>query len=445
MTLYRDDIQETIIYSNDMLAKSKTVADEFVRISEDALHRLNILTSETLIVSDEVIDSSIFPVIDTVAVIDEWTGRKLHRDLLVEQIIVGDAVQARLRAQSLITEFVSSDTQPTESQRITNIDEIFAIDQFAGKKLSTFKLIESIAVNDYFRARAQLKESIVNNVDISDSTTDKLRGFTQENITFQEQHLGKKITRSIINESVQAKGGSVGYYSDLVTDQILYSEQHSQRLVVKEQITDSILVGESFNLLRKVSQIIFESISPSDITQSKNKAKQWINDLVFTEDAYDKNSQYGYAWTANVDTWAMSRYQDYGFSELVVIDGVLYGIATDGVYRIDANEQVRASIVTGKIDLGQGQLIHPLGAYLEYELSGTSKLIEVGVSTTQSGIKQTYFYPLAAEVAGHLTNGRVLFGRGLRGRHFSFELKITGEHGYINDLNIDMSSTKRRV
>jgi hypothetical protein len=445
MTLYRDDIQETIIYSNNTLAKSKTITDEFVRISEGALHRLNAFTLEALIVSDEVIDSSIFPVIDTVAVTDEWTGRKLHRDLLVEQVIVGDAVQARLRAQSLITEIVSSESQPTESQRITNIDEIFAIDQFAGKKLSTFQFIESIAVNDYFRARAQLKESIVNNVDISDSTTDKLRGFTQENITFQEQHLGKKITRSIIDESVQAKGGSVAYYSDLVTDQIFCSEQHSQRLIVKQQITDSILLGENFNLLRKVSQKISESITTSDISQSKNKAKQWINDLIFAEDAYDKNAQYGYAWTANVDTWAMSRYQDYGFSELAVIDGVLYGIATDGVYRIDANEQVRASIVTGKIDLGQGQLIHPLGAYLEYELSGTSKSIEVGVSTTQSGIKQTYFYPLAAEVAGHLTNGRVLFGRGLRGRHFSFEIKISGEHGYINDFSIDMTATKRRV
>ena len=46
------------------------------------------------------------------------------------------------------------------------------------------------------------------------------------------------------------------------------------------------------------------------------------------------------AWTANVDTWAMSRYQDYGFSELVVINGVLYGVAEDGVYRLDAKEHI---------------------------------------------------------------------------------------------------------
>ena len=48
--------------------------------------------------------------------------------------------------------------------------------------------------------------------------------------------------------------------------------------------------------------------------------------LFLFEDDYSKEKQYGYAWTANVDTWAMSRYQDYGFSELVVIDGVLYGV-----------------------------------------------------------------------------------------------------------------------
>ena len=27
----------------------------------------------------------------------------------------------------------------------------------------------------------------------------------------------------------------------------------------------------------------------------------------------------------------------------------------------------------------------------------------------------------------------------------SFEIKISGEHGYINDFSIDMTATKRRV
>ena len=182
-----------------------------------------------------------------------------------------------------------------------------------------------------------------------------------------------------------------------------------------------------------------------DFNQGKNIAKQLINDLVFIEDDYSKEKQYGYAWTANVDTWAMSRYQDYSFSELVVIDGVLYGVADDGVYRLDANTFVDAKLTTGQLDLGQGSLVHPLGAYLEYELSGNTRKFEIDVSTTQSGTKQTYTYNLPTEPSNYLTNGRVLFGRGLRGRHFSFEIKIGGLYGYINDFSIDIAATKRRV
>lgn len=95
--------------------------------------------------------------------------------------------------------------------------------------------------------------------------------------------------------------------------------------------------------------------------------------------------------------------------------------------------------------LKQTSIVHPLGAYLEYELSGNTRKLEIGVSTTQSGTKQTYYYVLPTEKSDDLTNGRVLFGRGLRGRHFAFEIKISGEQGYINDLNIDLSATKRRV
>jgi len=115
------------------------------------------------------------------------------------------------------------------------------------------------------------------------------------------------------------------------------------------------------------------------------------------------------------------------------------------VYRLDANSFVDAKLTTGQLDLGQGQLVHPLGAYLEYELSGSSKKFEISVSTTQSGTKQTYTYNLPTEPSNYLTNGRVLFGRGLRGRHFSFEIKIGGLYGYINDFSIDIAATKRRV
>ena len=139
----------------------------------------------------------------------------------------------------------------------------------------------------------------------------------------------------------------------------------------------------------------------------------------------------------------MSRYLPYTFRGLAVIDGVAYGMSADGVYALDGDsETIAASMRTGKLDIGQGGLVHPLAAYMEYELDGAA---EMDVTTTQSGQAETYTYTLPNEVADELTNGRFIFGRGLRGRHFSFTLRMTGTHGYINDLSVNVTATKRSV
>ena len=148
------------------------------------------------------------------------------------------------------------------------------------------------------------------------------------------------------------------------------------------------------------------------------------------------------AWTSNTETWAMSRYEGLPVNRLTVINGVVYGESDDGVYRMDISDTpVNASVTTGKIDFGDS-LVHPSAAYLEYETDGN---INMQVVTTQSGRAAGYRYLLPRETAKKLTNGRILFGRGLRGRHFTFVLNISAKEGYINNLAIEALPTKRRV
>ncbi|WP_151835270.1 hypothetical protein [Acinetobacter junii] len=446
MTLYRDDIQETIAYSNNTIGKSKAVIEELIRIKEDSLYRLSVLSGDVVIITDELVDSAIFPVKDEINVIDHFTGRKRHVDFIHDQIIVSDNLKTRLRAKSLVHDEISSASTSTDKQRSISIERLLIAENLNTKKYSLSKLNEALKIKENFKTIARFKDSIADNLDILDvSLKSKLRAFTKENVIFQENYRLKKLSRSVITETLKAQGSCVARYSDFIEDHVTYSEQYTQRIKAKQRVIDTINVNELLKQQRKSQQRINETLMVVDVNQGKNIAKQLINDLVFIEDDYSKEKQYGYAWTANVDTWAMSRYQDYGFSELAVINGVLYGVAEDGVYQLDAKELIEAKLVTGQLDLGQGQLVHPLGAYLEYELSGNTRKLEIGVSTTQSGTKQTYYYLLPTEKADYLTNGRVLFGRGLRGRHFAFEIKISGEHGYINDLNIDVSATKRRV
>jgi hypothetical protein len=148
------------------------------------------------------------------------------------------------------------------------------------------------------------------------------------------------------------------------------------------------------------------------------------------------------AWTSNTETWAMSRYEGLPVNRLTVINGVVYGESDDGVYRMDISDTtVNANVTTGKVDFGDS-LVHPSAAYLEYETDGN---INMQVVTTQSGQATGYRYLLPRETAKKLTNGRILFGRGLRGRHFTFVLNISAKEGYINNLAIEALPTKRRV
>lgn len=446
MTLYRDDIQETIAYSNNTIGKSKAVTEELIRIREDSLYRLSVFSGDVVSIADELVDSAIFPVKDEINVTDRFIGRKSHIDFIHDQIIVSDGFKNRLRAKSLIQDNISSTSTQKDTQRNINIEQLLITENLDTKKYSLSKLNEALKIKENFKAIARFKDSMTDLLDISDTALKlKLRAFTNEYIVYQENYRLKKISQSMVTDVLKAQDSCVTRYSDYVVDHVIYLEQYTQRTKAKQRVTDTININELLQQQRKSQEIINEKLTALDFNQGKNIAKQLINDLVFIEDDYSKEKQYGYAWTANVDTWAMSRYQDYGFSELAVINGVLYGVAEDGVYQLNAKEHIEGKLVTGQFDLGLGQLVHPLGAYLEYELSGDSRKLEIGVSTTQNGSKQTYYYLLPTEKSDHLTNGRVLFGRGLRGRHFAFELKMSGEQGYINDLSIDVAATKRRV
>lgn len=505
MTLYRDDIQETIAYSNNTIGKSKAVTEELIRIKEDSLYRLAVFSGDVVLIADEFVDSAIYLVRDSVAVSEMWTGRKLHKDFITEKIVVSERIQQRMRAKTLMVDHVGANTLEQASFKLSTKESLLVSDNVLTKKLTRSIVSERLVVAEQFKTKMRAKSLLVDVIDTTGLQQLQMqRGFTKEqlqavdvhnNKKFSSQRLNeratiresiknkalfkaqvmeqaavgdvvlryklraktiesimptelyqtKKIAYSIVNESVRVVSGAVAHYADFVIDYVNVVERYSQRFKGKQHVIDALSVADTVSQKRLAKQKVDEVIVFADLSQGKNFAKQLINDLIFVEDDHAKEKQYGYAWTANVDTWAMSRYQDYGFSELVVIDEVLYGVAEDGVHQLDANELIEAKLVTGQLDLGQGQLVHPLGAYLEYELSGNSKKLEVGVTTTQSGIKQTFSYLLPIEKADYLTNGRVLFGRGLRGRHFAFELKITGEHGYINDLSIDMSATKRRV
>ena len=147
--------------------------------------------------------------------------------------------------------------------------------------------------------------------------------------------------------------------------------------------------------------------------------------------------------TCNTQNWAMSHYADDDTQSLCAIGGVLFKATKNGLFIQTAanDEEITAFVDYGRLDAGRN-LTRPDSCLMEYAKSGS---LNMTVTETQSGKAERYTYSLPDEVSGDLTNGRVKFGRGLRGRHFSYRIAFTGQYAHIEDAYIDFVSTGRRI
>lgn len=442
---YRDDIHEIIAYSNSTWGQQAVVTEEVIRVAEKIKSTVTIRGTEQVVVADDVVDRRIQALNEQVILSDTFTGHKHHVDRIVEKIIVDDRVKARLHTKTLIADVIDTANSHREHYTGTTKDMLAVSENIVGRKHSVSRITDRIKVGDHLN-RSRYRDNVTDVLVVTDVfARHKIRSFMHERITNLDTWHSTRHTQSRVYERIGIKDKGVGRFSQQVVDHVGFTERYLQRLFAVQYVVDVLNPIEEFKQVRRAKQWIYENLVIVEQPTGTCYAKQLINELLFLDDDVLGERYRGFAWTANVDTWAMSRYDSYQFHDMLVIDGVLYGINDSGVFRVNADSEVDAKVVTGQLDIGQGQLVHPVAAYLEYQLSGISKKLEVGVTTTQSGTKQTYYYPLPNEQADYLTNGRVLFGRGLRGRHFSFEFKISGHSGYINDLSIDLTATKRRV
>lgn len=384
MSNYRDDTQETAVAGDFTWAGMGSITEEVARIAGTLAFGLMVMHTSAAAASDEVFGSGAGIIIEQAVASDAVLDTKRGASLTIERARVGESWRAVLR--------------------VLHADSAVASDEVSG------------AARALVIERAQIADEVI----------------------------ARRSVATLVFESARASDTTVQAASELIADSIAAGDWTTGKLRARVLALDAATVSDEVLGGQRVTAPAIDSARISDAFEDHLSARDIIADGAAVEDRTWSNlPDAGQAWTSNADTWAMSRYAPYSFTGLAVIDGVAYGMAADGVYALNGeSEAISGSIRTGKMDVGQGGLVHPLAAYLEYELDGTA---EMDVTTTQSGQAETYTYALPAETASELTNGRFIFGRGLRGRHFSFALRMTGTHGYINDLSVNTAPTKRRV
>lgn len=461
MSNYRDDNQDTAIASDRTFGGLRAVVDEVLRVSDALLFGLAITVSSSALASDEVIDSSIQVLHDSALISEQVTDTKAASQFHTDSAKITEQYQHGLLAVQSDSA-ITSDALLSGSTRSVTKDSAQVSDSTTSQRIVTHLITDSVqasdgltaiehdtaidiaGVSDYVTDSLQAVQLIADHATAADIDMSAMSGMVIDSAGVSDSVTSQRNVTSVVVDSTPITDKLLFNRSDIVSDSVGIIDATTGKFGAAGVLVDAAIIDDAVidSIIQNI--VVTDSAAITDKVTDKLDAKVLVIDGTVIEDGViNIGGHQGQAWTANVDSWAMSRYNPYNYNRLVVIDGVLYGEADDGVYRLDQEVvPVTASIKTGKMDLGRGALTHPNAAYLEYELEGSAAMT---VHTTQKGVSQQYTYTLPNETAGELTNGRFVFGRGLRGRHFAFELTMIGTHGYINDLSIEHMTTSRRV
>lgn len=441
MSNYRDDTQETIVLSSEVfgkatsgdvekfsftetiLSKVRHNVEEIIRLGDEDLSRRKGRLDSELGFADQVIHTvRKFQLIEEVFILADNSFIK-HSELINENLGLGETEKATYKALC-IEPFKVADAHFTFKTAFQNVSD-------------RLKLSDSL--HALTRSSDLVEESLV----LSDTTRDKLKTLIVETLGLGQELEQHNIVHSQVSDSFTLHDRAVRIVSDTIEDAIRFSDEFQKLSDTIELVIESLVFSDQVSGQRIVRSLAESSLSFSESVEGVKRASSSVTELLFLDDEYQDGREIIGAWTATADGWNMSRYYDYPYEELIVIAGRLYGVTADGIEELKQGAQsITAQIKTAKLDIGAGALVHPESMILEYSLDGQ---LSVDVGTTQTGYQQTFNYVLKNEPSDYLTNGRVMFGRGLRGRHFEFSVNIQGTTAYINDMVVNITKTKRRI
>ena len=386
MSNYRDDMNDTLVLADAFISKQHGQAEDTLRLSDAMRHGVR-----------QSHDGG------AVALADELQDRALSAR--TEQAHFGDEVRQRVKRRQQVVETLRLRDSVRHTSKERALDSLALSDEVQHGGFAA-PVRDGLRLGDEFVGRRRVRQFVEDGFALSDWAQRRVTERLEETATFGEAVQGRARARTLVFDAL-ALGEMVqvdGLAGARVVDVVRFADEVHGRLVARGRVSDTVA--------------LFDEVQQS--------------------------GDFGQAWTASTDGWAMSRYAPMTFTSLVAIDGVLYGSNAQGVFALDGEDElIEAQVRTGALDMTGGSLAIPHAAYLEYELVGTASF---DVTTTQSGRPATYSYPLNGRpVADALTNARAEFGRGLLGRHFAYTLHLTGQRAYINDWTVLVASSKRRV
>ncbi|MGY5392078.1 hypothetical protein [Acinetobacter sp. NigerLNRRAM0016] len=441
MSNYRDDTQETIVLSSDAFGKVRSGDIENFSFTETILSKVRHNVEEIIRLGDEDLSRRKGRLDSELGFADQVIHSVRKFQLIEEVFILAD--HGFVKQSELITEDLGLGEIEKATYKAVHIEPFKVADAHFTYKTAFQSISDRLKLSDSLHALSRSSDLIEESLVLSDSTRDKLKTLIVETLGLGQELEQYNLVHSQVSDSFKLRDSVVRLVRDTVEDSFRISDEFKKLSGTIELVVESLVFSDQVSGQRMVRSLAESSLSFSESIDGIKRATSSVTELLFLDDEYHDGREIIGAWTTTADGWNMSRYYDFPYEELIVIDGQLYGVTATGIEELkQGSGVVAAQIKTARLDLGDGGLVHPESMILEYSLDGQ---LSVDVGTTQTGYQQTFNYVLRKEPSDYLTNGRVVFGRGIRGRHFEFSVNIEGSTAYINDMVVNITKTKRRI
>jgi len=183
-------------------------------------------------------------------------------------------------------------------------------------------------------------------------------------------------------------------------------------LVIRPVDMISYLTVESITpifILTKIVEMI-SYLSTGSLQSAKIVSTDGTEELDLDDD--------GVVWVVNTDTGASSQYEQYGFNSFFKRDGISYGVADDGIYKLEGDDDEGASI-SALVNFGKSNFGVSFKKKVPYFYIGIGSDDLMYLKCNVDGSE--YIYEMRSSSTA-VKNHRVDPGKGLEGNYWNLEL-----------------------
>lgn len=218
-------------------------------------------------------------------------------------------------------------------------------------------------------------------------------------------------------------------------------------LVLDTTISEELSVDDEVSIDRRDDVAPTEEASAEDSWTVTVDAAATVEEVVEVADqmTFSVAGQLGSdlsVWSLNLDTRASSQYENYGFNSFFQHEGLWYGVADDGVYRLDgdsdAGEDIQSSLYVVQTDFDSDRVKYVPKVYF----GGTSSR-PIRVVMGVDGVDRTYE---ARNWSANLDVHRIDCGAGVKGNYWSVTLQnYRGADFELDSVRMTPTVIKRRI